>query len=218
VFVRRVDPLDLAKPPTYLRCTVVSLPGEDGEFTVKGPAGESIALEVGDAVAPFRDDTPTFRLGAVEGGEEPAGTGEPDAAEEVEAETLSRVQAPSSEGRDAVGVPRVTPFGSSFDFDKLGRSATVPELRAEAVKRQRGCSGKAVQFATSLADGHAHVASVDRMGYGSTVKDASGHVHRLLKWEVLPAAGVHAGRHGLTLSPPTSGPNPPGDGGRTRGR
>jgi hypothetical protein len=210
VFVRRSDPLDFARAPTYLRCTVVSLPDESGKFTVKGPDGENILLEVGDAVAPFRDGTPTFRLGAVGGGEAAPGAGEPDPSGEGEAVGVSGGTAPPGAGGDSSG-PRLAPFGTSFDFSGDWRAAAVPELRAEAVRRQRGHSGKSVQFATSFAAGHAHVASVDRMGYGTTVKDASGHVHRVVKWEVVPAcgAGGHPSRHGLTLSPPSRDPVPP---------
>jgi len=207
VFVRE------GQPPrtTYLRCTVATLPGESGEFTVIGHDGREITLEVGDAVAPFRDGTPTFRVGVVGGGEESPGAGEPDPEGEEGSGVLSGE--PASD-------PRVAPLGTSPDSPREGRPATVPELRAEVVRRQRGCSGKAVRFATSPADGHSHSASVDRMGYGTTVRDASGHEHRVLRWEVLPAAGdaKHPARHVLTLDPLPSEPAIPrgGQGNRVK--
>lgn len=193
--------------PTYLRCTVSTLPGESGEFKVRGPEGVEISLEVGDAVAPFRDAAPTFRLGPVEGGAAPGRAGEADPAGESSPAPVSEAPASLEGGRVSVDGVNTFPLGSSFDFTARARSASVPELREEVVKRQRGCSGKSVQLATSFADGHAHVASVDRMGYGTTVKDSSGHVHGVLKWEVLPAHGVggHGGEHGLTLLPHLTG-------------
>ena len=200
VFVRHGRP---GSNPTYVRCLVVSLPGESGEFTVAGPDGVEISLEVGDAVTPFRDGSPTFGVAAVEGGEEPGGSSDADPEGEDEPEIVSR--APSTPDREEVASsPGPSSPGTFGDLVRDARAATVPELRAEVVRRQRGCSGKAAQFATTLAEGHAHAASVDRMGYGTTAKDATGHSHVVMRWEVRPARDVagHATAHQLTQAQP----------------
>lgn len=191
--------------PTYMRCTVVSLPDEAGDFVVKNPDGANLTLKVRDKVAPFRDKSPTFSVDIVERRPVPQGPSSSNRTEAPKAPVVTR--SPEAPPPPEVGVTgkKTAPFGTSFDFTKSVRPASIPELRAEAIKRQRGASGKAVQFATTFVDGYAHVASVDRMGYGTTIKDPSGHVHRIMKWEVMDAVGCapHSGPHRLTLLPPT---------------
>jgi len=95
--------------------------------------------------------------------------------------------------------PVVVPFGISFTYDPAARAANRAQLKEETVKRQRGGKGRTVEFITVAAKNHVHVVTLDHFGDGQTNEDATGHVHRLCRWEMIEA---HGHDHGLALTPP----------------
>jgi len=216
VFFRRFD-------GTHVRCSVVALPDANGEFFVKDPDGKNWGLWLKDKIQPFRDETPTFCLDVVATPQpgkpavtlpsEPAITyvapQHPLAWREKDVEVAppptvisppSKPQTPSSLADGKV----VVPFGCSFKCFTDAKSGRREDLRSETIKRQKGQPNKRVEFITTVECDHVHVAVVDRMGYGITQKDATGHIHSVIKWDMLSSLAqgeIEEHTHGITLTP-----------------
>lgn len=186
----------------FVRSTLVALPDSQGEFVVKDHAGKNWRLLLRDKIAPFRERTPTFRVDPT-----------PKIAREIAQEQAPPVVKQPTTGPQTFHGPDakqvLLPSGMLFEYDPTVPRAQIHELREEARKRQRatgvGPSAR-VEFLTGVDAGpdgkpHVHVAMVDSMGYGITIKDGTGHVHTVLKWELGGASGGHGERHGLTLTP-----------------
>ena len=119
----------------------------------------------------------------------------------LDAQVAEIVGTPETEAKIAAleSNPVVVPFGISFTYDPAARAANRAQLKEETVKRQRGGKGRTVEFITVAAKNHVHVVTLDHFGDGQTNKDATGHVHRLCRWEMIEA---HGHDHGLALTPP----------------
>ena len=120
---------------------------------------------------------------------------------QLDAQVAEIVGTPETEAKIAAleSKPVVVPFGISFVYDPAARTANRAQLKEETVKRQRGGKGRTVEFITVVAKNHVHVVTLDHFGDGQTNKDATGHVHRLCRWEMIEA---HGHDHGLALTPP----------------
>ena len=120
----------------------------------------------------------------------------------LDAEVKEMVGAPDIQAKveAMAGKPVVVPFGISFAYDLGASAATRAQLKEETVRRQRGGKCRVVEFITVATKNHVHVATVDHFGDGQTNNDATGHVHRLCRWEMIEA---HGHDHGLTLTPVT---------------
>jgi len=77
-----------------------------------------------------------------------------------------------------------------------GCSVSRDQLKAAMKSHQRGERDTAT-FVTTVDSDHAHTTSLDRQGDGETVRDDTGHFHRVCHYELIE--GSHNHTHGLTL-------------------